>query len=188
MDLTSSIRPHLIPGTAGIPQHAGPQNPRWYALCVRSQHEKVVDKALQHKGYLTCAPTYRLKRKRSDRTEVIETPLFPCYVFCHFDPTHRLPVLTTPGVLRAVGAGNIPEPVDEGEIGSLQALVKSRHDVSPWPFLAAGQKVRIEAGPLVGAEGILLEVKYNRHLVVSVSLLQRSVAVRVDQDSVVPVY
>ena len=54
--------------------------------------------------------------------------------------------------------------------------------VQPWPFLNIGQRVVVEAGPLTGAEGIVVEMKKEYGLVVSITMLQRAVAVEVDRD------
>ena len=73
-----------------------------------------------------------------------------------------------------------PTAVDEHEIQAIQAMVASGIPNQPWPFLATGDRVRIESGPLTGLEGILVEFKGNHRLVLSVTLLQRSVAVEID--------
>lgn len=160
----------------------------WYAVYVRSRHEKVVEDGFRAKGYPAFSPCYKVRRKRSDRTVDVEVPLFPGYVFCQFDPFQRLPILKTPGVVLVVSTGDTPQPVEPHEVASLQAVVASGRKLQPWPFLKQGQKVRIEAGPLTGALGTLLKTKSETRLVVSVTLLQRSVAVEIDQDSAVPVF
>ena len=159
----------------------------WYALYVRSHHERAVETALKGKGYPAFSPFYRTRRKRVDRTIEIEIPLFPGYVFCHFNPNKRLPVLTTPGIVGVVPP-NRPEAVDETEICSIRTLALSGRPVQPWPFLTSGQRIRLHAGPLVGAEGIFLRVKDACHLVVSVSLLQRAVSVVIENDAVEPIF
>jgi transcription antitermination factor NusG len=179
-------------GLAGAGLHLG-CNPdggtgRWYALYVRSRHEKVVESGLKGKGYCAFSPFYRTKRKRVDRIVAIDVPLFPGYVFCHFDSNKRLPILTTPGLVRIVGPGNGPEPVDDTEIASIRTLALSGHPVQPWPFLRSGQRIRLQAGPLIGAEGIFLRVKDEYHLVVSITLLQRAVSVVIEKDAVTPLF
>ena len=161
---------------------------RWYALYVRSRHEKVVEAGLKGKGYSAFSPFYRMKRKRVDRIADIDVPLFPGYVFCLFDSNKRLPILMTPGIVGIVGPGHRPEPVEDIEIASIRTLALSGRPVQPWPFLRSGQRVRLQAGPLVGAEGIFLRVKDEYHLVVSVTLLQRSVSVIVEKESVAPLF
>jgi transcription antitermination factor NusG len=160
---------------------------RWYALYVRSHHERVVEAALKGKGYLAFAPFYRTKRKRVDRTVEIEVPLFPGYVFCRFDVSRRLSVVVTPGIVEVV-PGNRPEAIDDAEISSVQTLALSGLPVQPWPFLTSGQRIRLNAGPLVGAEGIFLRIKDSYHLLVSVNLLQRAVSVVVEKEAVEPIF
>jgi transcription antitermination factor NusG len=161
---------------------------RWYALYTRSRHERIVASHLTDKGYPVCFPSYRTQRKRVDRIVEIELPLFPGYIFCHFNATRRLPILTTPGVVEVIGAGKVPKPVEDHEIASLQSLICSGRPLQPWPFLRAGQRIRVRAGSMSGALGILLQAKNQHRLVVSITLLQRSVAVEIDQDYVEPVF
>lgn len=181
--LASDIR---LLETALYSTYAPGASNRWYALYVRSRHEKVVEGGLRGKGYTAFSPFYRSKRKRVDRTTEVDVPLFPGYVFCHFDANKRLPILMTPGIVGLVGTTNRPEPVHEIEIASIRTLALSGRPVQPWPFLKSGQRVRLQAGPLAGAEGIFVRVKDAWNLVVSVSLLQRSVSVTIDTESVEP--
>ena len=160
----------------------------WYALYVRSRHEKVVESGLRGKGYAVFSPFYRSRRKRVDRITEIDVPLFPGYVFCRFDSNKRLPILITPGMVRIVGPGNRPEPVDDHEIASIRTIALSGRPVQPWPFLRSGQRIRLQAGPLMGAEGIFLRVKDEYHLVVSITLLQRAVSVVIEKDVVAPLF
>jgi transcription antitermination factor NusG len=160
----------------------------WYALYVRSRHEKVVENSLKGKGYRAFSPSYRTKRKRVDRIAEIEVPLFPGYVFCRFDSNKRLPVLLTPGVVGIVGRGNRPEPVDDTEIASIRTIALSGRPVQPWPFLRTGQRIRLQTGPLMGAEGVFLRVKDEYHLVVSITLLQRAVSIVIEKDAVTPLF
>lgn len=163
------------------------ENVRWFALQVRSQHERAVSLALRDKGYEDFLPVCQIKRRWSDRVKRLEMPLFPGYLFCRFDVEKRLAILVTPGVQFIVGIGKIPTPIDDCEVVALQSIVKSGLPVEPWPFLKIGQRVRIEQGSLEGIEGILLTPKSSYRLVVSVTLLQRSVAVEIDRDWVTPI-
>ena len=164
------------------------QNDRqqWYAVRVRSQHEDVVARHLRVRGLETFLPLYRSHHRWSDRFKEVELPLFPGYVFCQFDPANRLPVLTVPGVVHLVGAGKKPLPIDETEIAAIRAATSSGLPTQPWPFLEIGQKVKIEYGPLCGIEGILLGFRSHQRLVLSITLLQRSVAVEINGEGVRP--
>jgi transcription antitermination factor NusG len=143
---------------------------------------------LRGKGYEEFLPLYRSSRRWSDRVKQLDMPLFPGYMFCRFDPHDRLvPVLTTPGVIGILGAGKVPIPVDEEEIEAVRSIINSGLAAQPWPFLAVGSRIYIEDGPLSGLEGIITNADTVDRLVVSVSLLQRSVAVQIDRDWARPV-
>jgi transcription antitermination factor NusG len=152
----------------------------WFALQVRTRQEVSVGDQLEGQGYERFLPLYKVRKLWSDRIKQVQAPLFPGYLFCRFNPHDRLPILKTPGVIQIVGFKDGPTTVDESEIRSIQTLVAAGVPHRPWPFLAAGDRVRIESGPLVGLEGILTEVKRSHRLVLSVTLLQRSVAVEID--------
>jgi transcription antitermination factor NusG len=98
-----------------------------------------------------------------------------------------VPVLTTPGVRGIVSAGRVPLAVAEEEIESVRKVLRSGLAAQPWPFLGVGSRIYIEAGPLAGLEGIIANVDKVYRLVVSVTLLQRSVAVEIDRDWARPV-
>jgi transcription antitermination factor NusG len=160
---------------------------RWFALQVRTRWEGSTAVLLAGKGYHTLLPTYRGKKHGRGMLRDGSAPLFPGYVFCQFDAQNRLPVLITPGVIAVVGRGRVPLPVDEVEIAAIQTLVASGLPVEPWPYLEVGQRIRIESDALKGLEGILINIKGNHRIVVSVSLLRRAVALEVDRASVVPI-
>ncbi len=160
----------------------------WYALRVKPNWEKRVAQQLRGKGYEGFLPAYRVRRRWSDRWKELDVPLFPGYVFCRLSPQHQTPVLQTAGVILVVGFGGKPAPVRDEEIAALQRIVASGLEAGPWPYLQVGRKVRIEDGPLAGVEGILLEIRPRNKLVVSVTLLQRSVAVEVDGCRVLPLW
>jgi transcription antitermination factor NusG len=152
----------------------------WFALQVRVRHESSVADYLGGLGYEWFLPLYKNRKRWSDRIKEAKSPLFPGYLFCRFNQHDRLPVLKTPGVVQIVGFNRIPAAVDDTEISALQALMATGVANQPCPFLEIGDRVRIESGPLRGLEGILMDFKGHHRLVLSVTLLQRSVAVEID--------
>ncbi len=156
----------------------------WFALQVRTRHEMGVARHIRGIGYEEFLPLYTCRKRWSDRVKEVGSPLFPGYLFCRFDPQNRLPILKIPGVIQIVGNSRQPIPVDEGEINAIQNLVTSGIPNQPWPFLELGKRVHIEAGPLRGLEGVLVEFRGSRRLILSVALLQRSVAIEMDATSV----
>jgi transcription antitermination factor NusG len=155
--------------------------PRWYSLQVRPNHERSTGLMLQSKGYDTFVPMYRSRRIWSDRVKEIELPVLAGYVFCRFQLNdRRVSVNTTPGVIRIVGVGNRPEPLEEHEILALQRADHSGLIAGPCPYLKSGSIMRICQGSLSGLEGIYVYSKNSHRVVISVTMLQRSVAVDVD--------
>jgi transcription antitermination factor NusG len=159
---------------------------QWFAIRVKSRCEKAVAQMAQSRGFQEFLPVYRSRRQWSDRQQEVEFPLFPGYLFCRLNPEHRLPLLTIPGVVQIVGVGKTPVAVDDAEITAIQAAVQSGLTAEPWPFLAVGDRVRLETGPLAGLEGILVGSEKQPRVVVSVTLLHRSVAVTIERDWVRP--
>jgi transcription antitermination factor NusG len=160
---------------------------RWFALQVRTRWESSTALLLSGKGYKTLLPAYRTRKRWGGKLREIKAPLFPGYVFCAFDAQKRLPILVTPGVIAVVGRGRIPLPVDDGEIAAIERIVSSGFHAEPWPYLELGQKIRIEGDALSGVEGILINFRGNHRIVVSVSLLRRSVALEIDRSCVRPI-
>jgi transcription antitermination factor NusG len=159
---------------------------KWYALTVRYQHERQIEKALQSKGLETLVPMYRSRRRWSDRVKDVDLPLFAGYVLCHFNFTERIPVLDTPGVDKIVGFGGTPVALEDREIHDIRQLLALNVPLAPWPFLKPGDRVRVERGPMAGLEGTMLRTKDSLRLVISVQLLQRAIAVELDREAIVP--
>jgi len=158
----------------------------WYALQVRPRSEKHVQICLEEKGYEVFLPAYSSTREWSDRVKSISIPLFPSYLFCRFDVHARLPVLVTPGVHSVVGIGKTPIAVDDSEIAAIQQVLKSGVAAQPWPYLKVGERVQVEAGPLQGLNGIVTREKGIDRLIVSVTLLMRSVSIEIDRSWITP--
>ena len=162
-------------------------NLSWYALQIQSKRGSLASTTLCGKGYEAYLPLYHSQRRWSDRVKQLDLPLFPGYMFCRFDVRARLPILTAPGVIGVVGAGKTPIQVDDDEIEAIRAVLRSGLPAQPWPFLGIGSKVYIERGPLAGVEGIVTNTEKVYLLVVSVSLLQRSVAVEIEREWARPI-
>jgi len=159
-----------------------PDDLPWYAIQIQARLGSIASVTLRGKGYEEFLPLYRSRRRWSDRIKELDLPLFPGYLFCRFDVSDRLmPILTTPGVIGIIGAGKTPVSVDDEEIEAVRAILRSGLAARPWPFLRVGSKVYMEAGPLVGVEGIITNTDKVYRLIVSVRLLQRSVAVEIDR-------
>jgi transcription antitermination factor NusG len=178
----SDVQVHLTSALAAPAVGFPLEDARWFAIHTVARHEKRVDALLQEKRVDTFLPLLRQVRQWSDRRSTVEVPLFSCYVFVNLAPTpeERTKILHTPGVLGFVGNERQGTPIPTEQIESLQTALSREIPCVPYPYLHAGTRVRIRGGALNGVEGILVQQREDRSLVVSVELLQRSVAIRVE--------
>ena len=154
----------------------------WYALFVRSRHEKSVHSQLSAKEHEVFLPLYTARHKWADRIATVQMPLFPGYVFCRFDPGSRSSVMSSSGVIDVVRQGREPAPIESREIEAIQSVVQTPLFTEPYAGMVAGDQVVMSAGPLTGLTGTLVEIKNGVRLVLSVQLLNRSVLVEIDRD------
>ena len=159
----------------------------WFALQTRPKNERKVERLLKQKAYDCFVPIYRSKRKWSDRTVEIDFPLFPGYVFCRFNASALGKAISTQGVTRVVGFGGSPAEVAREEIDALRLLARTSLLREPWKYLPNGTQVLVETGPLAGIQGVIKADDNKKQLVISITLLQRSVAIQLDEDTVISV-
>lgn len=156
----------------------------WFAVRTKSNREASVADALAGKGFDVLYPRCRVHGQRGPEnrkdSDAVLRPLFPGYLFCRFDVLIRLPVLTVPGVVNIVSVGRQPAPLDNSEVESIRILLNSSLPISPHSYLTIGDQVAICDGPLTGASGYIVQAD-TRRLVVSITLLQRSVSVDVPE-------
>lgn len=175
------------PDSKRVGSQSGQNDLRWYALQVNCRKEASIAAQIEGRGVECFLPQYKSLRKWSDRTKEIRQALFPGYLFCRFRYESRQPVVTTAGVLQVVGNGRHAVAVPDSEIEALQVAVTSEVPSQPWPYLRAGELVRVNYGQLSGLQGILVNFKGNHRVVLSVTLLQRSLALEVDLNWLSPV-
>jgi transcription antitermination factor NusG len=154
----------------------------WFALQVKCQHERMIAEVLQNKRYEAFAPRSLRRDHNGNGVQETDAVLFPGYVFAKFDPRFRLPLLMTPGVRAVVSYGRTPAPLSAREIDDIKHVLECRVPLEPCPYLAEGDHVRIVKGPLKGLEGVLLQFRSSCRVVLSVSLIRRSVRVDVQRD------
>lgn len=154
----------------------------WFAVRVKSRHEKTVSNFFTMRGIESFLPLHKAKQSWSDRKKYLVLPMFPGYVFCRMDPHVRVPVLSTPGVFDIVGGRYGNATVDEQEIVSLQKVTASNLSCEPYEWLTTGESVLIDEGPLTGVTGKIVTIKGGKRLVLSVTILQRSVLVEIDRE------
>jgi transcription antitermination factor NusG len=160
--------------------------PHWYAAYTCAKHEKRVAAELGAREVQNFLPLYSSVRRWKDRRVQLDLALFPGYVFVRLALRDRLQVLQIPSVVRLVGFGGLPTALPDVEMEILRVGLCQGLRVEPHPFLTVGRRVRITAGPFAGLEGVLKQKKRNLRVVVSLGLIQQSLAVDVDSADVRP--
>jgi transcriptional antiterminator RfaH len=158
--------------------------PHWYAVWTRNQCETKVEEGLRQKRHDVFLPLLRVPSRRRDRRVVLAQPLFPGYLFLRFAPSREsyISVASTDGVVRILGERwDALHPVDDAQVDAVRRIVADGTDARAVPWIHTGDPVEIIGGPLVGTRGRVREWRPGRAtFVVSVDLLQRSVAAEVD--------
>jgi len=178
----SSSQIHLESITRVPPLNRAPEESNWYAVQTMARHEKRVAAQFEEKRVCTFLPLLGQIHRWSDRRVKVEVPMFSCYAFVRIVHTveERLKVLQTPGVLGFVGSERQGTPIPEEQIESLRIAINEKIPCFPHGFMGAGRRVRIRGGSLDGVEGILVRQGEDESLILSVELLHRSVAIRVE--------
>jgi transcription antitermination factor NusG len=165
---------------ASLEQEQAMSQSRWYAAYTCANHEKRVAAELAARDVEHFLPLYNSVRRWKDRRVELDLPLFPGYVFIHLALRDRMRVVQIPSVVRLVGFGGLPIPLPDTEMEVMRSELSRSLRAEPHPFLTVGRRVRITAGPFAGLEGVLKRKKSGLRVVVSLELIQRSIAVDVD--------
>jgi transcription antitermination factor NusG len=166
-----------LPARASSP---APEN-GWYALYTYPRHEKRIAEQIENRSFSCFLPLYRSVRRWKDRRKEIDQVLFPGYVFVQMALEDKLKVLQLPGVVRLVTSKSRPVAVSADEIETLRDRLSRSCKLEPHPYLRTGRRVRVRRGPLEGLEGVIVRRKESCRFVFSIDLIQRSVAVEIDE-------
>ena len=153
----------------------------WYALYTCARHEKKVAEQIERRDVSCFLPLYRSVRRWKDRRKQLDLALFPGYVFVRMSLLNKLKVLEVPGVVRFVSFDGHPAALPDEEIEALRNRLVGNAKMEPHPYLRSGRKVRVHSGPLQGLEGVIVRRKDRCRLVFSIDLIQRSLAIEVDE-------
>jgi len=168
--------------SSSVPEHRS-----WYLAYTCSNHEKRVAAQFIRRLIEHLLPLYELRRRWKDRELSLQCPLFPSYIFVRIATRDRMQVLQTAGVVRLVGFGGSPTPINDEEITVLRRALVDTRRVAPHPYLTVGRRVRVTSGPLVGYEGVLVSRKSRLRVVISIAVIERSIVVDTDSSCIEPI-
>jgi transcription antitermination factor NusG len=158
----------------------------WYALHIRSRHEKRVAEQLLSQSLETFLPLHRSRHTWKNGVHAdVDLPLFPCYLFARASGGDRGRLLRHPGVLGFAASTTRPTVIPDEEISALRTATENLK-AEPHPYLKNGDAVRIVAGPLTGMTGILTRRKHEYRVVLSIEAIMRSIVVEVSEFDIEP--
>jgi transcription elongation factor/antiterminator RfaH len=180
-------RSYIIKNVRGVRMEmVAPLDGAWYAVLTRSRQEKIAASMLDYVAVANFLPLVTQERRWSDRKQMVSVPLFPGYLFVRIVRSSELllRVLKVPGVVDFVRNRDGPMAIPEREIENVHTVLSHGVGCSAHPFLKAGDRVRVARGALAGIEGTFLRSGSQSKLVISVEMIQRSVAVNIDSSDV----
>ena len=168
--------------------HSSRVTNKWYAIYVKSRHEKSVHAELQQKGIESSLPLTIVTREWSDRRKKVEVPLFRGYVFVKIDiKNEKLPVLTTSGVVKFVTFNSTTVPIPEDQMYWLQQMIASGLLLSQEQDFPIGTEIDVMFGPLKGLRGRVKKKHSETRLVVWFDAIMQGVSVEIDPTWLTPV-
>lgn len=144
----------------------------WDVLHVVANHEKRVANHLTVRSVKHYLPLYRKLSKWTDRSVMIDRPLFTGYLFVRFSPSERLSVISVPGVIRLLG-GDGAHPVSADQIWRIREGIAKGYSLLPHPFVAAGTEVRVRGGVFDGVKGVVAEFHHRCKVVIALDAVQQ---------------
>jgi len=178
---------HAESPSAYLPTAPSLRIPRWYVAYTYPRHERAVADQLSHKSVETFLPTFAKTSRWKDRKVELDCPLFPGYVFTRICINEKLAVVSIPSVIRMVSFNGFPMPVDDAEIDAIRSCVARGGKMQPHPHISVGERVRVTSGVFEGMEGIVVRNSNRCKLVVTIALIQQSVALEIDADRLEPI-
>lgn len=154
----------------------------WYAVYNIVRHEKTACMRVADKRIETFLPLRKVLSRWKDRNKIVHIPLFPGYFFIYICPSSQdqLAVLTTPGVVKILGNGGNLFPIPSNQITAIQTLLTTNLEFQPDEYDLTGREAIVIRGPLNGILGKVIERRGKHRLIISIDLIQRSVAAEVD--------
>lgn len=154
----------------------------WFAVYTHPRHEKAVYEQLEKRGVEAFLPTFTSESRWKDRRVEITSPLFPGYVFARIRMDEKIRVVSSPSVIRIVSFNGTPAAISEKEIEGVRLCSERGALLEVCPFLEVGERVRVRTGAFEGVEGFVINRKNGCKLVISIGVIQQSVAIEINAE------
>lgn len=152
---------------------------KWYALYVKSRHEKKTAGFLEEKELEVFLPLIKTKRQWSDRIKKVEIPLFNSYVFVKLFSHEFEKVQFTPGFVGFVKVGGLPHPIPEVQIQAVKTFIGQPENYDHQVDFAEGDEVEVAYGDLKGLRGTLIRIDGKQKLIVQIEIVHQNITLTV---------
>ncbi len=157
---------------------------KWYALYTKSRTEKKVYQLLTEKGIETYLPLLKTLKQWSDRKKWVEEPLFRSYIFIRISERERLDAIRTEGVVRMITFQGKPVSIPDKQIEAVRAYINEGEDrVEKEIQFVHGERVEVTRGTLQGLQGIMIETKGKKRVMVEIEGIGEKIILNIPKAS-----
>jgi hypothetical protein len=173
--------PMAYPEGLALPEYPG----LWSVAHTKSRNEKALAHDLLAKGIPYFLPMTLNIRRHRQRTFKSLLPVFTGYLFFCGKELERVEVLRTnrvAGVIDVVDQGKLV-----AELSQIDRALRVGAPLLPHDYIRKGQWCRVIAGPLMGLEGIVLDVRKVTRLILQIEMLGQATCVEIDMQMIEPI-
>ncbi|ASU21839.1 transcription/translation regulatory transformer protein RfaH [Vibrio qinghaiensis] len=156
---------------------------RWYLLYCKRGDQRRAKAHLENQGVECFYPEIELERILRGKRQVVTEPLFPSYMFIHFDfeigPTFTS-VRSTRGVVDFIRFGPHPKELDGDLIGELKSLDQIKKPMTSLNIPEKGQVVRLKSGQFSGIDAIYQEPDGEMRSIMLVKMISQVIPMSID--------
>jgi transcription antitermination factor NusG len=171
----------LTPGVESLADLAG----AWWIAHTKARFEKVFARDM-----LSCGIGYFLPMRErvifsGGRKRHAMMPLFTSYVFFCGEEEERYKAMATNRLCQTIEVFDQDRLVRE--LTRIEKALISKAVIDHYPHLPVGSRCRITSGPMMGAEGVVIERNHAKaRMVLEVTILGQGALVEVDADLLEP--
>ncbi len=156
------------------------ENYHWFIAYTYPKAEKKIHTRINELGVESFLPLQKVKRKWSDRTKIIEVPLFPSYMFVYTTEKSIPKLLGIREIVRFLSFESKLATIKKKEIEFIkQALKEGKELRVEKELFEKGQKVFLNEGPFLGLEGTLIQERSKNRFIIELKVLKQSLSIEV---------
>ena len=156
---------------------------QWMVVYTKPRHEKALAWNLRQNNIGYFLPMIKTRQNSQKRIRYSMLPLFTSYVFVQVNSeAERVAALKTNRIVQMIHVED--QKLLREELHTVYKAISNRPVDIYLSDLKTGQKVRVINGPLYGLEGILIEQKNAKSLLIEVESVSKTIRVEIESDKV----